>query len=821
MANQVRIEYDPYHTQIFYNWRTDAEREWGQLTNSILTEQEVYQKSSLQSILPEVIARIDENYNRNKCEPLEIVFCGTDEDYEDFGEILATYYSKQENKLRPVLKRDEVEYRSAVEIQPEIDEIMKKLRQEFDWDDAQSEVQSSLARYHDIVSDCIPICVIGPYSTGKSMFINALIGEEILPSGTDPETARVYKIVPSNESSIDFQYGNETYTFRFPAEAPKLDTAGSDAPSDEITKLFDAFADENYKERRAADNVHMALAALNNMANTQGAQSKLGSLICVNVPFYRSPLFSSKSSHTTFEIYDTPGSAAAKHEDHLQALKQALQARSNGLPILLTEPNSTEGTALVDLSKTLHECGTALDTNHILLVVNKADTAVASVQTKSAHYRNERYGKSTGNDPGKPDKSVFGQWKSGWIFFVSSIMALGSKKESEKWFDKDARRQYLSAKLYSTQLDDELYISFPQYDILPEKQRIKNMQAVEAAEQRMHTGNETDIRELITQNSGIRAIESEICRYAERHAAYHKCAEAVKAISTAIDITKAKQASLERAKGQDLEKLIREFDEKQQKLLDQLKTYCAERRDTANTDLQSDLAQKDNGESIKELSGRIKQADIFNKKDKKKEILRRAVAEIYDDCCAKYSKQQYDNTNLFFQSRAAGDQAGLLKIINESDAVTEQEKIFLKAYVLSSSYEAPEPDTFDIRKLGLLKTQYFLFFNTGKMKLDIQKCLSTAQNIFRADSLGITQKGMERYIKSYTKWIEDLHVGLAGKLAEFNSELKRLHDHIKETEKQITILKQAQERLEQSSDKVDQMMSKQTSKEDTHESIYE
>ena len=464
MANQVRIEYDPYHTQIFYNWRIDAEREWGQLTNSILTEQEVYQKSSLQSILPEVIARIDENYNRNKCEPLEIVFCGTDEDYEDFGEILATYYSKHENKLRPVLKRDEVEYRSAVEIQPEIDEIMKELRREFDWDDAQSEVQSSLARYHDIVSDCIPICVIGPYSTGKSMFINALIGEEILPSGTDPETARVYKIVPSNESSIGFQYENETYIFRFPLESPKLDTAGSDAPPEEITKLFDAFADENYKERRAADNVHMALAALNNMANTQGAQSKLGSLICVNVPFYRSPLFSNKSSHTTFEIYDTPGSAAAKHEDHLQALKQALQARSNGLPILLTEPNSTEGTALVDLSKTLHECGTALDTNHILLVVNKADTAAKSVKAKSTHYRNERYGKNTGNDPGKPDKSIFGQWKSGWIFFVSSIIALGSKKESEKWFEEDAANTYIDTKHRYVQLNDKPCISFPQYD---------------------------------------------------------------------------------------------------------------------------------------------------------------------------------------------------------------------------------------------------------------------------------------------------------------------------------------------------------------------
>ena len=200
------------------------------------------------------------------------------------------------------------------------------------------------------------------------------------------------------------------------------------------------------------------------MANTQGAQSKLGSLICVNVPFYRSPLFSSKSSHTTFEIYDTPGSAAAKHEDHLQALKQALQARSNGLPILLTEPNSTERTALVDLSKTLHECGAALDTNHILLVVNKADTAATGVKAKSTRYRNERYGKNTGSNPAKPDKSIFGQWKSGWIFFVSSIMALGSKKESEKWFEEDAANTYIDTKHRYVQLNDKPCISFPQYD---------------------------------------------------------------------------------------------------------------------------------------------------------------------------------------------------------------------------------------------------------------------------------------------------------------------------------------------------------------------
>ena len=40
----------------------------------------------------------------------------------------------------------------------------------------------------------IPICVFGNYSAGKSTFINALIGREVLPSGGDPVTAKIYKI---------------------------------------------------------------------------------------------------------------------------------------------------------------------------------------------------------------------------------------------------------------------------------------------------------------------------------------------------------------------------------------------------------------------------------------------------------------------------------------------------------------------------------------------------------------------------------------------------------------------------------------------------
>ena len=82
---QIRIKYDPYWQQLEYSWRNAENSEWEPLNDtSTLRNGDKYEKGSLQSILPRMLPIIDKQYNYGKNDPLHIVFCGTDEDFDDF-----------------------------------------------------------------------------------------------------------------------------------------------------------------------------------------------------------------------------------------------------------------------------------------------------------------------------------------------------------------------------------------------------------------------------------------------------------------------------------------------------------------------------------------------------------------------------------------------------------------------------------------------------------------------------------------------------------------------------------------------------------------
>ena len=79
-------------------------------------------------------------------------------------------------------------------------------------------IKKDLNKVSDALKDIIPICVFGNYSAGKSAFINAIIGEEILPSGDNPVTAKVYKIERSkfpDNARIKFEYKGEIIEILF------------------------------------------------------------------------------------------------------------------------------------------------------------------------------------------------------------------------------------------------------------------------------------------------------------------------------------------------------------------------------------------------------------------------------------------------------------------------------------------------------------------------------------------------------------------------------------------------------------------------------
>ncbi len=96
------------------------------------------------------------------------------------------------------------------EVLPEIIEVFKKLRPIINLGEENKEtLKYNLDKFSDSSADCIPLCVIGNYSSGKPTFINALIGKKILPGGDEPMTVKIFKIHQMDNDKynyLKFQY---------------------------------------------------------------------------------------------------------------------------------------------------------------------------------------------------------------------------------------------------------------------------------------------------------------------------------------------------------------------------------------------------------------------------------------------------------------------------------------------------------------------------------------------------------------------------------------------------------------------------------------
>ena len=84
---------------------------------------------------------------------------------------------------------------NARDVLPEINRIFRNLEPLIikNIGESNKEIEAQLKRFSDASGDTVPICVLGTYSAGKSTFINALIGQELLPSAETPVTAKSIK----------------------------------------------------------------------------------------------------------------------------------------------------------------------------------------------------------------------------------------------------------------------------------------------------------------------------------------------------------------------------------------------------------------------------------------------------------------------------------------------------------------------------------------------------------------------------------------------------------------------------------------------------
>ena len=503
--SKIRITSNPYEKMISYSRWDRLNQQWFPINydsnpNSLLISDDLttnffpFKANKIVDVL------IDEFSDGN----LEIEFAGTEDEFM----ILKGICESDDYNDTVQVTRSAATLENAHEILPDIISIYNEIRPIVDSNISKKErIESEIDKFTDATNDQVPICVVGNYSAGKSSFINALIGNEILPSGDEPVTARVFKISPSHEEDkgfVKFKYDEHDVVIMFDGYHQHVESDLKDHPLiDKIRELIDPLDTENL-----CRSVNQVLSTINNFEEDE-LDLNISNLIEIEVPF-NSTMFD--GSDIDYVIFDTPGSNTATNYKHVEVLQQAMQNMSNGLPVFVAEYNTLDSMDNEKLYKDIDSLE-ELDSRFTMVVVNKADKANLPMGGLS----DEEVDKIL-------NMSIPRNLYSGGIFFVSSVIGLGAKTDGA--FDNEFYEEVFDdvSPRFSNP-DHKRYKCLYKYNIMPTQLKKLTSREAEAYE------------DLLLSNSGLYSVEQEIRRFAEIYSAYNKSIQADLFLGKILDMT--------------------------------------------------------------------------------------------------------------------------------------------------------------------------------------------------------------------------------------------------------------------------------------------
>lgn len=490
---KLKIVSNPYQKNtIIQKWDVN-EDSWIELSyenssNSALVSDAIH-NDFFQFKVDEIVDAIVSDYH-NQDEKIVVVFEGTEDDYKVLERVVNS--DKYSGDIE--LEKSEVYLENASRVLPKIRTIFKQLEPLVEHCVInKEEVGKEMQKFTEASNDYIPVVVLGNYSSGKSTFINSLLGSEVLPSGDEPVTAKIYKIMKEEDddrASVGFSFHD---TIRVDVTFTSKTSRVKTSEENEISKLLKDGLNE-VKDEDVLVRLGKALSIVNSYENDTEEQ-EISDLIEVTVPFNNGMLAESDSKYV---IFDTPGSNSASNGRHLDVLKRAMKDMSNGIPMFVSEYNTLDSTDNEKLYTWINDMA-ELDSRFTMIIVNKADNA----------------GLPPDGFDDKKIKQIL-NWSvpknlySEGVFFVSSIMGLGSKTNGEfqnyNYYDTyDAQE-----KRYKDPTS-RIYKSLYKYNIMPK-------QLKEACnEQAAGCDN------LIYANSGLYSIEQGLEAFAKEYSSYNKC----------------------------------------------------------------------------------------------------------------------------------------------------------------------------------------------------------------------------------------------------------------------------------------------------------
>lgn len=538
---KIKIKSNPYTKNIEYFVYEDVNGQWENIKQTDCENTELIHLSSERSFLPFKIREIVDTIIKEYYIPnqkVTLVFEGTKDEYDE----IVIVCESEDVKDKIDLIYGESRLKNARYIKPEIKNIFDRvdgvIRNVMNDDRT---IIHGLDKVSQALNDVIPICVFGNYSAGKSTFINALIGKEILPSGGDPVTSKIFEIHNSDQSdyaNISFTYNGEKFAIAIEGNEFELHIGNPESPI--INNIKKELL--NIENRELYAMLRTILNYLNDYEKLN-QDGELGSIVSLTVPYSQKSLIANPLNK--FVIFDTPGSNSNSNQDHAKVLAEAMDGFSNGIPVWVTEYDAHDTKDNADLCDKILEID-SLDKRFTMIVFNKSDEAdlPGNEFTKKQEENILSF------------RAIEKMYASG-IFFVSSIMGLGAKTDGE-FVDRFYRKTFRMQNPAFSDPEDIDYLMLYRYNIMPEQLKQNALM------------NSSENPDLIYANSGLYCIENEIEKFGSKYSAYNKCQMVYSFLKNVIAKTDKKiEKKLEESK-KTLNTYNNQLDEKKKSLEDSI-----------------------------------------------------------------------------------------------------------------------------------------------------------------------------------------------------------------------------------------------------------
>ena len=836
---KIKIISNPYIKQINYQkWNDDVvngESGWKPIDYTNNPSSKLISEDLTVSFFPfkanDIVDVIIEEFSDGE---LEILFAGTDDEYN----VLQSICESEKYCSIITLQRDSIVLENARDILPDIVDLFKEVSPLI----AQSvrdrsKIDIELSKFSEASNENIPICIVGNYSAGKSSFINSLIGHEVLPSGDEPVTARIYKISPSSHldrGRIKFKYDGTDVLVRFRGNNQDVESDLGDHPLIERIKEVIEPLDTVDLIR----SINRTLQTINNFGEEE-LDDKVSDLIEIEVPFNSNMHGCGKQN---FVIFDTPGSNSASNNKHVKVLKQAMENMSNGLPIFVSEFNSLDSMDNEKLYKDI-DALEELDSRFTMVVVNKSDKANLP-----------KDGFTQGDEDRILSMAIPRNLYSGGIFFVSSVIGLGAKTKGI--FDNEFYEEiYEDTIPRFSDPTHKRYKSLYKYNIMPKQ--LKKEAIAESEE----------CTDLILANSGIYCVEQEINAFAAVYSAYNKCIQSelflgkVFAVTrTEIEAATRERESSRQYRSQMLDKDKKNIIETLEKTAENLKKQFIDEYITYMTPIYSNVDFRISADSLKakEMTLKARFDELFSVEERETET-KMSSAALFDAVVLRKNRssirsiaQNYSEwrTKMVRQSEAekTARQNAVDELFGDLREQFRQSNVGIHALLLSKSryfwemrskavkdtlvaFVAGASELTDSRRKELedLIVQYeTIHFQDENLdeKLDKEKFEMKLFSVLALDPLNINRYKLARsynseinrvkvenyrlvyvnHVDRFVKWVQNLVDMLTNNIVEINPTLFAQAEIIKEETAKIQELEFRQRKLEQFVAEIHKMM---------------